>query len=191
MMAVIYIVLVLATGGLYWLLGTRRIDEIFSVYDVWFFGAMLVTTFAVARNPDAARAKALGVLWLIYATHWANDFADLPESTAAIANTAVSAWFILTMRERWEWLCALCFALMPFAAWFAEIGLWPGYDECSPGFMPMCGPFAVFVLGLLAVMSLGLASDDGGGIRARDGRFIRSWLARPSPILGLARRGSA
>jgi hypothetical protein len=188
MIAALYMVVVLATGGLYWLLGTRNIGEIFSIYDVWFFGAMVITSLAVALRPEPAYLRALGVLWLIYATYWANDFADLPESTVAIANTAVSAWFILTMRERWEWLCALCFALMPFAAWSAEIGLWPGYDECGSGFLPGCGPVAVFVLGLIAVMSLGLASDDGGGIRARDGRSIRSWLARPSPILGLAFR---
>ena len=188
MIAALYIALVLGTGGLYWLLGTRNIGEIFSIYDVWFLGAMLITTIAVARNPDASRARALGVLWLIYAIYWANDFADLPESTVAIANTAVAGWFILTMQERWEWLCALCFALMPFPAWASEIGLWPGYDECGPGFMPMCGPVAVFVLGLIAVMSLGLASDDGGGIRARDGRSVRSWLAKPSPIFGPAFR---
>ena len=188
MIAALYIALVLATGGLYWLLGTRRIGEIFSIYDVWFFGAMLITSFAVLRRPDAVRVRALGVLWLIYATYWANDLADLPESTVAIANTAVSAWFILTMRERWEWLCALCFALMPFAAWSAEIGLWPGYDQCGPGFLPLCGPVAIFGLGLIACMALGLSADDGGGARARDGRSFRIWLRRPSPILGLAFR---
>ena len=186
MIAALYIALVLATGGLYWFLGTRNIGEIFSIYDVWFFGAMVITSLAVALRPEPAYLRALGVLWLIYATHWASDLADLPESTVAIANTAVSAWFILTMRERWEWLCALCFALMPFAAWSAEIGLWSGYDECGAGFLPFCGPVAVFVLGLIAVMSLGLASDDGGGIRARNGRSVRSWFGRPSPILGLA-----
>ena len=188
MIAGLYIALVLATGGLYWLLGTRRIGEFFSVYDVWFFGAMLITTLAVVRSQDAARLRALGVLWLIYATYWANDLADLPESTAAIANTAVAGWFILTMQERWEWLCAMCFALMPFAGWSAEIGLWTGYDDCGPGFLPMCGPVAIAVLGLIAVMSLGLASDDGGGARARDGRSRRSWLAGPSPIVGPAFR---
>jgi hypothetical protein len=184
----LYIALVLATGGLYLLLGTRRIGELFSIYDVWFFGAMLICSFAVFRSPDAGRMRALGVLWLIYATYWANDLADLPESTVAIANTAVAGWFILTMQERWEWLCALCFALMPFAGWTAEIGLWPGYDACGPGFMPLCGPVAIAVLGLIAVMSLGLASDDGGGSRARDSRSVRAWLARPSPIFGPAFR---
>ena len=188
MITALYMALVLATGGLYWLLGTRNIGDYFSIYDIWSLGAMLVTTFAVARSPEAARVRALGVLWLIYATWWANDFADLPESTAAIANTAVAAWFILIMQERWEWLCAMCFALMPFAGWAAEIGLWPGYGECGAGFLPPCGPVAVFVLGLIAVMSLGLASDDGGGARARDGRSRRSWLARPAPVSGPAFR---
>lgn len=189
MIAALYIALVLGVGGLYWSLGARNIGEIFSIYDVWFFGAMLICSAAVARRPDAARWRALGVLWSIYAIYWANDLADLPELTAAFANTVASAWFIMTMRERWEWLCGMCFALMPFAAYAAEIGLWPGYDECGPGFLPLCGPVAIFVLGLIAVMSVGLASDDdGGGARAGIGDSVRAWLGRPSPILGLAYR---
>ena len=187
MIAALHSALVLAVGGLYWLLGTRNIGEMFSIYDIWFFGAMLIASVAVLRRPEPARLKALGVLWLVYATYWANDLANLPESTVALANTAVAAWFILTMRERWEWLCALCFALMPFAAAGAEAGLWPGDGQCGPGFLPPCGPVAILILGLIACLSLGLAADDGSGRRAGRHPF-GAWLGRRAPIMGLACR---
>lgn len=188
MIAALYMVVVLATGGLYWLLGTRNIGEIFSIYDVWFLGTILVTSLAVALRPEPAHLRALGVLWLIYATWWAADLADFPEWAFAFAHNCVALWFIMTMRERWEWLCALCFALKPIGPWAAAMGYWPGYGECGPGFLPFCGPVFVFVLGLVACFCIGLSADDDGGYSARDGRFIRRWLGRPSPIGGLAFR---
>lgn len=188
MIASLYSIIVLASGVAYMAMGTRVIIENglrITIYDPWFFGTMLVTSFAVWRCPDSARWRALSVLWAIYAVYWANDLAELPEATAAFANVMVAGWFILTMQERWEWLIGLMFALMPSMALAAEFGLWPGYGQCGPGFLPLCGPVSIFGLGLVACYSLGLASDDGDGARASFRDIVSYWLGRPAPVAGI------
>ncbi len=163
-------------------------DPRFTIYDLSYLLVTIITTIAVVARGSRERREAMGVLWAVYIWYWINDMGGLPESTAAMANVAVGAYFILTMQERWQWLAGFCFALMPTFTFAAGIGLMPGYGQCGPAFLPFCMPIALWALGIIATMAVGLASDDGVVEREDRSDPVGAWLAGRSPVVGFFSR---
>ena len=182
----LYVLTWLGAAGFYVVSGTHSITgPDFTVFDVWFFATMLITSWAVWRGGDKPRREALGVLWLIWAVWWVNDLADLPEHTAAFANLAVGLYFIAVAQERWQLICGLCFPAMTLGVAAAELGAIPGYGECGPRFLDSCGPDIAFLLGLIACYALGFSADDMGRVRHHG---VWHWLGRPAPVGIIHRR---
>ena len=184
-MALLYGLPAIAAFAYYLLTGRHSLTDDVNIFHVWFFATLLATSWAVWRGGDKPRQEALGVLWLIWAVWWVNDLADLPEHTAAFANLAVGLYFIAVAQERWQLICGLCFPAMTLGVAAAELGAIPGYGECGPRFLDVCGPDIAFLLGLVACYALGFSADDMGRVRHHG---VWHWLGRPSPVGIIYRR---
>lgn len=184
-MLLAYLVPALAALSYYLLAEKHSLTEYVNIFHVWFFATMLITSWAIWRGGDKPHREALGVLWLIWAVWWVNDLSDLPEHTAALANLAVGLYFIAVAQERWQLICGFCFPAMTLGVAAAELGAIPGYGECGPRFLDVCGPDIAFLFGLVACYSLGLSADGTGRVRHN---WAERWLGRPAPIMGWVHR---